>query len=78
MSLSNKYRLDRQRYEDISDRERSDRQSEYLTDGQSDYRSDNEEQQVPSDITEDTAESEEEHSEHFQHEVEVIFYKVKS
>lgn len=72
VSLSNKYRQDRQRYDDTSDRERSDGQSEYLTDGQSDYRSDNEEQQMPSDITEDTAESEEEHSEHFQHEVELV------
>ena len=35
VSLSNKYRQDRQRYEDMSDRERS----EYLTYGQSDYRS---------------------------------------
>merc|ERR1712106_810371 len=72
VSLSDKYRQDRNRYEDLSDRERSDGQSEYQTDGQSDYRSDNEEQQAPSDVTEDTAESEEEYSEHFQHEVEFV------
>jgi len=72
VSLSDKYRQDRQMYEDVSDRDRSDRQSEYQTDGQSDYQTDNEELQPSSDVTEDTAESEEEYSEHFQHEVEFV------
>eukprot|EP00092_Neocalanus_flemingeri_P009666 GFUD01010407.1.p1 GENE.GFUD01010407.1~~GFUD01010407.1.p1 ORF type:complete len:364 (+),score=77.11 GFUD01010407.1:78-1169(+) len=72
VSLSDKYRQDRNRYEDLSDRERSDGQSEYQTDVQSEYRSENEDQQAPSDVTEDTAESEEEYSEHFQHEVEFV------
>ena len=72
VSLSDKYRQDTHKYDDMSDRERSDGQSEYQTDVQSDYRSDNEERQAPSDVTEDTAESEEEYSEHFQHEAEVI------
>ena len=71
VSLSTKYRQDRHSYAE-SDREQSDSQSEYQTDGQSGYPSESDGRQPLSDVTEDTAESEEEHSPHLNHKLEVI------
>jgi len=71
VSLSTKYRQDRHSYAE-SDREQSDSQSEYQTDGQSGYPSESDGRQPLSDVTEDTAESEEEHSAHLNHELELV------